>query len=95
MQVVIVLHLELEGHVRCLEKRQIGAVAHFIERMQRGCFAPAFGFVDLQGPGKRQAKKALVEPARLFRVATAICIVVQPADHGNSPRLDSGGDRPL
>ena len=53
--VVIVLGLELERHVRGLEKRQVGSrITEFIERMQRFGPATALCFLDLQGPGEPQ-----------------------------------------
>ncbi len=50
--------------------------------MQHVGAASGLGGADLQCAGKRQTQEILVERPRLFRVATAVGVVVQSLDHG-------------
>ena len=79
------LVLELERHVGCLEKRQIRSIVQLVEGVQRLGLAPALGFLDLQRLRQAHAEEILVELARRLRIAAAVGIVMQFADHAMSP----------
>ena len=88
MEVVVVLRLEVERHVRRLEEGDAGAVVHSIEGM-KGAGVPArLGLSDFQRRDERQAEEVLVEFPGLLGIATAIGGVVQSLDHIRSSPID-------
>ena len=82
VQVEVVLRLELERQVGGLEEGQVRAVVEAVEGVQRARLAAGLGAADLDRVDQRQAEEILVEAARLLRVAAAVGVVVQLADHG-------------
>jgi hypothetical protein len=79
VQVERVLLLELERRPRDLKKGEAGAVIHLEERVE-----PAT-LVDLERADQTKPEEILVEAACLFRVATAIGVMVQTFYHASLP----------
>src|SRR5512145_2069431 len=90
VQVEVVLRLELERPIRRFEEREKRAVSETVEGVQHVGRPSGLRASNLQRLGERQPEKILVEPARLFRVAAAISVVMQSANH----RCSSGGSQP-
>ncbi len=88
VQVEVVLVLELKRHVERLEEREARPVVHRIERVQRVGAATALGLCNLERVDQRQPEEFLVELPGLFRVATAIGVVMQSLDH--APMVSNG-----
>ena len=81
VQIEIMLHLELERHVRRLKERQTGAVVHLVESMQGIRFSASLGFTNLKCFDQRQAEEVFIKRPRLRRITAAIRVVMQSFDH--------------
>jgi hypothetical protein len=86
VQVEVVLRLELERQVAGLEEGEVRAVVEAVEGVQRPRLAAGLGAPDVERVRQRQAEEILVERARLLRVAAAVGVVVELADHASLHR---------
>jgi hypothetical protein len=75
VQIKRILALELEWRAGDLEKREARAVIHLKKRMKRAAF------VDLERTNQSQPEKILVKRPGLFRIPTAIGVMMQAFDH--------------
>src|SRR5271165_6910346 len=69
VEVVVVLPLEIERHVRRLEEGNARAVVHSVEGVKRPGRPSRIRLVDLQRRGEWKSEEILVELPRLLRVA--------------------------
>src|SRR5262249_4948325 len=81
MQIEVMLRLEVERHVGCLEERQIRMIVELVESMQRLSSAPALRLLDFQRAGEPQAEEVFIKLARLLGIAAAVSVVMQFLDH--------------
>ena len=86
MQVEVVLPLEVEVHIRRLEKGDAGAIVHAVEGVQDARRPARLRLADVKSRRERQSEEVLIELPRLLGIAAAISSVVQSLDHGRRSR---------